>query len=144
MTPKEEAAVGYFKDHFNCAQSVVGAFCEDCGVDRESAFKLASGLGGGYRCGEVCGAASGAVMVIGLRCGQYLKGDLAQKNICYAKTLKYMESFAEQNGSYLCRDLLGYDMRDVSAREANKEKQREICPKFIESAVRLLESGEFD
>jgi hypothetical protein len=36
------------------------------GLPRETSLKIASGLGGGVRCGEVCGAATGAVLVIGL------------------------------------------------------------------------------
>ena len=70
MSDKAERAVELFKTGgymYNCAQSVLGAFCEEFGLDLETALKLACGYGGGatkYK--GMCGAASGAIMVIGL------------------------------------------------------------------------------
>ena len=71
MKNKGETAVAMMAGGWNCAQSVLGVFCEDCGLDRETAMKLASGFGAGMaRKQEVCGAVSGAIMVIGLKHGQ--------------------------------------------------------------------------
>ena len=52
--------------------SVVVVFREEYGLDRESALKLCSGLGSGFRLGELCGAASGAALAIGLKHGQFV------------------------------------------------------------------------
>mgnify|MGYP000094877160 CR=1 FL=1 len=46
MTKSEEAAA-LFRSGANCAQAVLGAFHQECGLDRESAFRLASGFGAG-------------------------------------------------------------------------------------------------
>ena len=60
-------AVEKFRQGYNCSQSVVAAFAEDYGIDEQTAALHARGFGGGMgRTGGVCGAVSGAVMVIGL------------------------------------------------------------------------------
>jgi len=44
-------------------KAVVGAWAEDIGLDSETAYKIASGFGGGIgRMREVCGAFTGAVI----------------------------------------------------------------------------------
>ena len=143
MRSKKERALELFKENFNCAQSVLAAFCEELGLGADTALRLAGGFGGGLRCGEVCGAVTGAAMVIGLRHGHCVPGDQAQKLLCNKKISEFMELYAATNGSCVCRELLGYDMRDERARLANREKHFTVCPPLIASAVELLESGEF-
>ena len=50
---------------YNCAQSVLCAFSDLTGLEEKTALAIAAGLGGGLRSGEVCGAVSGAVLVLG-------------------------------------------------------------------------------
>ena len=144
MSAKEERARGLFAAGYNCAQSVLGAFCTENGLDTDTAFKLANGFGGGLRCGEVCGAVSGAVMAIGLQCGFYKERDLAQKSYCNVKTYEFIEIFTRENGSILCRDLLGADIRGPGdhTKPGVPERCRAVCPGAIASAVRILESME--
>ena len=51
---------------YNCAQSVLAALGSYTGLDEKTALSISGGFGGGVRCGEICGAASGAVMALGL------------------------------------------------------------------------------
>jgi len=146
MVTREEKAVGLFSNGYNCAQSVLGAFCNENGLDADIAFKLANGFGGGVRCGEVCGAVSGAAMVIGLKCGFCSQGDFKQKGYCNKKTFEFIERFRNENGSMICRDLLGADIR--SPDDFNSPETRAlfktICPKMVAAAVRILENMEFE
>jgi len=146
MTSREEKALKLFSDGYNCAQSVLRAFCGECGLGADTALKLASGFGGGMRCGEICGAVSGAVIVIGLKCGYSAKGDFKQKGFCNVKAFEFIEKFRDENGSALCRDLLGTDIR--CPEHLNKPEAREgfaaVCPKMVASAVRILESMDFE
>ena len=129
----------YFNENFNCAQSVIAAFSEKYGVDKISAMKLAGGLGSGFRCGEICGAVSGAVMVIGLKYGQTQANDKETKEHCYKKTEDFTDKFKEENGSILCRDLLGYDVRrDREFIKQSKELKLK-CTALVEAAADLLE-----
>ncbi|TAH67141.1 MAG: C_GCAxxG_C_C family protein [Anaerolineaceae bacterium] len=138
-----EKAIKLFDSGFNCSQAVIGVFCTKYGMDEELAMKLACGFGGGMRCGEVCGAVSGAVMAIGLRYGQYKAEDKESKARCYELTSKFMDEYVKRNGSVLCRDILGYDVRDTEARAKFPGKQEEVCPNAIKTAVLLLEDMNF-
>ena len=146
MGDRENAAVDLFSKSYNCAQSVFAAFCGEFGLDAETALKIASGFGGGMRCGEACGAATGAVMAIGLKCGLYKEGDLEQKRYCNNKTYEFLHKFKEENGSIICRELLGADVRTTEdfARPELRDLFKTFCPKMVASAVRILEGMEFD
>lgn len=52
--------------HFNCCQSVLVAFAEDMGLTEEQAYDLGANFGSGMRCGSVCGALTGGLMVLGM------------------------------------------------------------------------------
>ena len=142
---KEDIAVGLFSSGYNCAQAVLGAFCEEEGLEAATALKIANGFGGGVRCGEICGAVSGAIMAIGLKCGFYIENDIEQKSYCNKKSYEFIENFKESNNSILCRDLLNVEIRcpeDHNA-PAAKEAHKAICPKLVANAVKILENMEF-
>ena len=52
--------------HYNCCQSVLIPFCRECGISEETAYRLGSQFGGGMKMGSVCGAVTGALMVLGM------------------------------------------------------------------------------
>ena len=137
---KEQKALDAFGSGFNCSQAVLGVYCEDLGLDKASAMKLACGLGGGFRQAEVCGAVSGAVMVLGLFFGQAEEGDLEAKRKTYALTKEFNKRFAEEHGSIVCRRILGYDLSVDREYEILKQEGlfQKICPELIRSALRIL------
>ena len=68
---KINTAVEYFNQDFNCCQSILMTFGSECGLDKETAIKLGSPFGGGIvRTGEVCGAVTSALMILGLKYGK--------------------------------------------------------------------------
>lgn len=113
MTVKSEKAVRLFNIGYHCAQSVLSTFREQYGMFQESALKIASGLGGGIRCGEVYGAASGAVLVIGLKYGQYRTGDAITKGKYNKDSALFMNGFYDKNsGDIMIRNIL-FDLDDT-------------------------------
>ena len=65
-----ELAMAYFKEGYNCSQSVFMAFCEEYDMDFEMALKISSSFGAGMgRLREVCGAVTGMFMVAGMLYG---------------------------------------------------------------------------
>ena len=67
MSEKSEKARELFKQGFNCSQSVLGVFCEELGLNFDTAIKISSSFGGGMgRMREVCGTVSGMFMAAGL------------------------------------------------------------------------------
>ena len=105
MTHKEKA-LEYFGDKFHCSQSVIAAFAEECGLTEEKALKLGACFGGGMRKGEVCGACTGALMVLGALYGQSDSSDLESRMTANKVNVDMMERFAQRCGSYICKDLL--------------------------------------
>lgn len=80
MTHKEKA-LAYFNDKFHCSQAVLAAYAEECGISEKQALKLGACFGSGMRKGEVCGACTGALMVLGLLYGQCDKNDSESRQI---------------------------------------------------------------
>lgn len=136
MTHAEKAAA-IFNEKFNCAQAVLGAYAEDFGMSEEEALRVAICFSGGMRNAEVCGAVSGALMVIGLKYGQVDDG----KTVSYGKAVEFMDKFKKENGSYICKEILGYDISTADGMKNASEKNlfNDICPKMVESAVKILE-----
>ena len=63
-------AVKMFDEGYSCSQAILAAWGGDFGLERDLCLKVASGFGGGVGCmGGMCGALTGAIMVIGLRYG---------------------------------------------------------------------------
>lgn len=143
MQSKKEKAVEKFFEGYNCAQSVFVAFCEDLGVHEDLALKIACGFGGGMGGKEeVCGAVSGAIMVIGAKYGRGKRDDKAKKEDTYARTGELMERFSQKRGTYICRQLLGgCDFMTEEGRRLFKEQDllNKTCKACIESAVSILE-----
>lgn len=109
FTPRGEAAMGYFKQGYNCAQAVFLAFGELTGMDETTAARLVSSFGGGMgRMREVCGAVSGALAVLGLVNGYSDPTDNAGKMRHYEDVREFAERFKTQTGSgtIICRELL--------------------------------------
>ena len=85
------------------------------------------------RKGEVCGACTGALMVLGLKYGESKE---KSNEVCE----KFLDEFKKENGSYICRDLLGCDISTQEGVKYAKENNlfRELCPKMVESAAKIL------
>src|SRR5512137_2566613 len=141
MTKPDDAAA-YFTEGFSSSQAVMSSFSEDLGLDKETARKISCGFGAGMaRTGTICGAVTGAMMVIGLKYGKALAGDDAAKEKTYALVQEFITRFREKNGSIHCTELLGYDLRDPDQpRQAHESGTVAIkCPEFARDAVAILE-----
>lgn len=115
MQTKGEIAKQYFLDGYNCAQAVVLAFAQDFGLDKNTAVMLSSSFGGGMgRLREVCGAVSGMFMVLGLKYGYASPEDNQAKKELYKKVQEVAGLFKDDNGSIICRELLGLNQTGKS------------------------------
>ncbi len=143
MGEKEKIAEELFFQGFNCSQSVFAAFSEEVGMDRESALKLASSFGGGMgRLREVCGAVSAMFMIAGLKDGYSDPKDDEAKAEHYRLIQRLAEQFKEENGSIICRELLGLPCQaDSPTPEARTRGyyERRPCAELVKSAARITE-----
>ena len=90
---------------YNCAQSVLAALGSYTGMDEKTALALSGGFGGGVRCGEICGAASGAVMALGLAFPFSDGEDSVSKTRIAKLTMSFNRAFSEKFGAMRCQDL---------------------------------------
>ena len=136
-----DKATEYFCHNFNCSQAVFTTFATERGFDEKLALKLATNFGGGGRKGEMCGAVSGALMVLGLIAGHNDENDLDSKAKAYALSEEFMNRFIEANGTVVCRELLGYDLSKTEDMAAIKEKGlfKTTCPELIRCAADILD-----
>lgn len=136
-----EKSLELFESKFNCTQAVFASFSKELGLDEKQALKIGGCFGSGMRKGEVCGACTGALMALGLRYGQNEVGDIGSKlksdDIC----VKFLEEFEAKNGSYICNELLGCDIRTEEGVEYALENNlfADFCPKMVESATLIVE-----
>ena len=117
MESRVEKAVQTFESGFGCAQSVFSTYADLFGMDRETALKLASPMGGGIgRMREVCGAVSAMALLAGLKEGNTDPSNEEGKEKIYLLVRQMSDKFREENGTIICRELLGLLEREDSAR----------------------------
>lgn len=141
---KKEKAMELFSQGYNCSQSVAGAFCQEIGMDFETVAKIASSFGGGMgRLREVCGAVSGMFIVTGLLYGYGSPEDYEAKKTLYTKVQSLAFKFKEQNGSYICRELLGLDKKGsdspVPEKRTEEYYKKRPCKLLVGDAAEILE-----
>ena len=148
MTARSEKAKELFKQGYNCSQSVLGVFCEELGLDFETAMKISSSFGGGMgRMRLVCGAASGMFMLAGLQNGSSTPHDNDGKMANYVFVQDLAGQFKGKYGSLICAELLGLAPKgqcdcklDLDPRPADRTPEyyeKRPCPEMIAEAVRI-------
>ena len=136
-----ELSKQYFSQKFNCAQAVFAAFASELGLNEEQALKICGCFGSGMRKGEVCGACTGALMALGLKYGQSEVEDLESKIKTNDVAQKFLDLFQKENGSYICKELLGCDISTSQGVQYALDNNLfvEFCPKMVESATIIAE-----
>lgn len=137
----EETALRYFGDRFHCSQSVLAAYAPELGLTEEQALKIAYCFNAGMRRGEVCGACSGALMVLGALFGQADKNDLDSRAHANALTDRFLDRFRELNGTYICNEILGCDISTPGGAAYAKSHGlfTTTCRDMVALAVRVLD-----
>lgn len=121
---KGEKAAELFSSGLNCSQAVFCSFADDMGIPYETALKLAAGFGGGMgRMREVCGAVSGMIMACSYMYASTDPTDHEKKKELYERIRTLADSFREQNGSIICRELLGLTKEEAKPGEPEKRSE---------------------
>lgn len=142
MGAKGEQAEALFRAGYNCAQSVACAFAPELGLPVEDVARMISGFGGGMgRLREVCGCVSGMIFVAGALRGYAGPAENGRKAEVYAGVQTLAQRFRAQNGSIVCRELLGLaqgpDSPVPEARTAEYYRKRP-CPHLAALAADIL------
>ena len=134
---KKEKAIRLFSEGYLCSQSVLAAYAEEYGMTEDQALRLGTCFGVGMRQGEVCGACTGALMVLGL-----VNENPKDRKKAYERSDRFLNAFREANGSYLCNELLKCDVRTSEGIQFAVDNHlfTEFCPTMVESAAEILET----
>jgi len=139
---RSREAVTTFESGFNCAQSILYPFGRQFFRDDVSAFRLGSAFGGGIASrGEICGAVSGSLMVIGLHFGYSPADEASAKAEVRQISGEFLQAFEHRFGDLHCNKLLQHDLSTVEGREEAKRSGAflSVCPLLIEGAAMILE-----
>ena len=135
-----------FREGYNCSQAVTLAFAEELearGISREMAAGLASSFGGGLgRLREVCGCVSGMALVCGALEGYTDPKAAAAKQDHYKKIQELVTTFKNENGSYICRELLAginTDTNPVPEARTESYYKKRPCAELAACAADILE-----
>lgn len=143
MRDKVQGAVEtYQTTGFNCAQSVLSEFAPELGMDRDTAMRIACGLGSGMgRSGNMCGAVTGGMLVLGLKYGMMDSQSQEDKEKTYEKVVQLLDRIKAIHGSDNCTDLMGVDIGTPEGLQEAQEKELSdnICSKIVGDVTRVLE-----
>ncbi len=140
---RKEIAMEYFAEGYNCAQAVALAFADLLPMEKDTLALLTSSFGGGMgRLREVCGAVSGMFAVAGLLYGYDDPKASTEKAAHYARLQEMAKEFTEENGSIVCRELLGLTVKhDAPTPEARTDAyyKKRPCKELVGCAAEILE-----
>jgi len=140
---REAAARGYFKQGYNCCQSVLLAFQDIMGLPEETVAALGSGFGGGMgRMREVCGAVSAMVMLSGRISPASDPSNHSERSANYALVQKLAGEFKDENGSIICRELLQIRSEEKQSPEPSRRTpayyHSRPCEDMVGAAARIF------
>lgn len=139
---KSDNALADFRNGFTCSSAVFSAFSDELGLDSDTAKKIACGFGAGIsKTGNICGAVSGAIMVISLKFGKTKQGDEAATEKTRALVREFMHEFTQRHGSVYCTELLGYNLSKPDEYEKARDSELFVtkCPELVGDAAAILE-----
>lgn len=155
-------AAGFFKQGYNCSQSVAMSFADLYDIPESLMARLSASFGGGIgRMRETCGSACAMFLLAGLEVqdvddstaklvydkNPYPSQELKKKN--YEVVQRLAADFSEVTGSIICKELLGLnkkradgtipEIKIVATPEARTDEyyKKRPCIRMVETAVRI-------
>ncbi len=143
MESRVEEVVRTFESGYTCAQAVFVTYADLFGLDRETALRLSSPMGGGIgRMREVCGAVSSMALLAGLKEGNTDPDNEEGKERIYLLTRKLAERFKHKHGTIICRELLEIEGMEESAKPSARTKEyyaSRPCCRLVATAGEIIE-----
>lgn len=125
---KEKAIDYYINKGYSCSESVVMAAVDE-GLCDKSLLSCATAFSGGMGAGCLCGAVSGAQMVIGYNFGK--ENSKHNEVTARVKSKEFIEEFRKRNKVTCCRIL-------TAGLEGIERKQH--CCKMVGDGAEILEN----
>jgi len=134
-----EQTVACLTEGLNCTQAILSTYGPQFGMEHKSAVKVAGAFGSGMGMGEMCGAVTGALMVIGLNHAKVRNPSFISKVRTRAIAQEFVKQFKARNGATACKELLNCDVNTSEGlKTAKYEKHfKKRCPKFVQDAAEI-------
>ncbi|WP_083588929.1 C-GCAxxG-C-C family protein [Clostridium sp. Marseille-P3244] len=126
-----------------CAMAVFGELAEDVGLDKKTAYKIASGFGSGIGYGNACGCVTGAIMALGYKYGNFEPGQLEQKEIMKEKREAFLKEYKKRFGHFNCQEHLdNLNPMDPDDRKIIDERELmyTVCPPMVAATCEIVRS----
>ena len=141
---KGDVAKSYFEQGYNCSQAVALAFADEIGMESDTVARLTGGFGGGMgRMREVCGTVSGTAFVMSVLYGYSDPKDNATKTKLYEQIQQVAGEFKDENGSVVCRELLGLAKNGFDSPQPEKRTEKYYkkrpCGELVKMSADILE-----
>ena len=128
----------YFKHGYGCAQSILLAFDDMTPLEQASAINIAAPFNGGMgEARSVCGALSGALMLIGLIEGEKHTNQTEKQRAIRYKSNQFIQSIKTTEGILNCPDILKQS-------KLKKENIQKRCNSMVKRSVEILEDLTID
>lgn len=127
-----------FRNGANCCQAVLLAFQEVLGKDEDELMRIGSSFGAGVSgLRQICGSVIGMGAVYGMMCG-YTKSE-GSKVEQYKIVREMAQAYSDENGSYICEELLKGLPHGITPQERTEEYyKKRPCPKLCACAARIV------
>ena len=143
VSDKVQGAVETYRNTgFNCAQIVLAEFAPGLGMDKDTAVKVACGLGSGMgRSGHMCGAVTGGILAIGLKYGMVDPDSSDDKDRTYELVSQLVDKITSNHGTVNCNELMGVDIGTPEGQQEAKDNglSDKVCSKLVEEVARTVE-----
>ena len=135
-----EQSIVYHKKGFNCCQSVLATFQDVIGLTEHQCLTLGGGFGAGAGTGELCGAVTGAVMVLDLLTPADPADVAGSKKRAVKQAKELQKRFAERFDALRCAELLRKKfVPDDTTPAAKALGLTSHCDIMVATAVELVE-----
>ena len=139
LKPIKEKTHRLHEEGFNCAESVVMTAANEWKMRSKIIPRIATGFGGGIgRQGYVCGALSGGVIALGLKCGRGKAENIQARDKTYTLARELFKRFKEEFRSINCYELIECNLTTPEGLEKSKKIQSEKCAKYIARTAELV------
>lgn len=131
-----------FSEGCRCSEAILAEYGAGFGLAPDLAMKIGCVFGGGLgSTGDVCGAVTASIMVLGLKHGRTDKDDAASRIAADVKVKEFLERFKKKHKHHRCNDLVGYDRSTPEGHDkaAAAGVFKKLCPGYVEDAARILE-----
>ena len=139
---RSKQAAELFKKGYSCAQSILIAYSEEVGLDSQTAFSIAAGLGGGIgKRQHICGAINAGAMVLGLKFGNYSINDKKLKDNLSDLVGSFVDDCEFKLGGSQCLELIKIDLKNDELRHYASDCGffDKVCTNAVEQTAIILE-----